>query len=106
VKDDIVFQFKKFEQNDVGTTIEKMKLATIANPICKISKKTDFEERKIEQDGFNIVFQGEDFDFRRKKRILDEGITSAYSNIFSDYCRKEMQEGIKQHSQTRSTTTQ
>jgi hypothetical protein len=33
VKDEIVLQFKKFEQNDVATSIKKMKLVTLIVPI-------------------------------------------------------------------------
>jgi hypothetical protein len=90
VKDKIVLQFKKFEQNDVATSIEKMKLVTLVVPIRKISTLAIPDDKKVD-------FQGEDTEYRRKKSILDEGITSAYSIIFSDYCTKEMQEGIKQH---------
>jgi hypothetical protein len=97
VKDEIVLQFKKFEQNDVATSIEKMKLVTVAVPIRKISTLANPDDKKVEQDGFNIVFQGEESEYRRKKSILDEGINSAYSIIFSDYCTKEMQGGIKQN---------
>jgi hypothetical protein len=97
VKDEIVLQFKKFEQNDVATSIEEMKLVTLAVPTRKISALTDPNDKKVEQDGFNIVFQGEDSEYRRKRSIPDEGITSAYSIIFSDYCTEEMQEGIKQN---------
>jgi hypothetical protein len=74
-----------------------MKLVTLVVPIRKISTLAIPDDKKVEQDGFNIVFQGEDTEYRRKKSILDEGITSAYSIIFSDYCTKETQEGIKQH---------
>jgi hypothetical protein len=97
LKDEIVLQFKKFELNDVGTSLEKMKLITLAVPIRKICTLADPDDKKVEQDGFHIVFQDEDSEYRRKKSILYDGITSAYSIIFSDYCTKEMQEGIKQH---------
>jgi hypothetical protein len=51
VKDEIVLQFKKFEQNDVATSIEKMKLVTLAVPIRKISSLANLTTKQSKKTG-------------------------------------------------------
>ena len=101
VKDAIVqeVQEKYKYGSDIAKSIRQGKLFDIDSvmPIRKVSKVSDAEAKKDEQDGFNIRFQEELRVWMDRKFELEMNQSKAFSLIFSTYCTKQMQQRIEEH---------
>ena len=74
-----------------------MQAPTLQPPTRDISVLTDTNEKKIEQDGFDIKY-AEDYCYHKEEeKELEEGLSKAYALIFSSYCTIGMQHRIEQH---------
>ena len=103
VKDAIVLHLEKKKMLDVATSIDQMQLVALQPPVRRVSRIVDkdpavqAELRNEEQAGFDIIFKGDDNEYRKKKIDLEDGLRQAYSIIFDEYCTKIMQDRIQEH---------
>ena len=59
----------------------------LCKPTRNISAKTG-EVRKLEQDGFDMIYQAEIKQFLERERALEANLDKAYALIFGTYCSK------------------
>ena len=101
VKETRMVQIQKSYKNgqDVVTCLKqesKLDLLKLA-PKHEISKKSDADEKEVEQRALDIKYQEE---LRRHLDHCDEleqGFNKAYALIFTNYCTRPMQRKIKEH---------
>ena len=101
VKDSIVQYVQKTykDGHDVAVPLRDMQKKDLKphEPTRKLSKKSDADAKKIEQDGFDIVYQAALTRYMDRCETLDAGLNKAYSLIFTTYCTKAMQSRIEEH---------
>ena len=84
---------------DIAVSLKKMEIVDLdaEAPVRAISLETNEDKRKIEQDGYDILYQ------ERTRRHLDrednlrKGLFKTYGLIFSNYCTRGMQHRIEEH---------
>ena len=74
----------------------KKRYLTSDEPTRKISSKTD-EDRRLEQDGFDMRYQAKIKQFLDRQIGLEEILMKAYALIFGTYCSKAIQCGVEEH---------
>jgi len=99
---DAVIQFvqKTFKEgNDIAQSLKDGKVYDLSKeePEREISKASDATKATLEQAGFDIKYQEELHHFYDRRDNLRQGLTKAYTLIFSNYCNKTMQSQIEEH---------
>ena len=93
VKDHIISYVQRTYRHGQDITISLRELKkrdfTSEEPTRKISSKTD-EDRRLEQDGFDIRYQAEIKQFLDRQSGLEENLMKAYALICRTYCSKEV----------------
>ena len=104
VKEHIIQRIQKNYEygSDVSKCLKTGKLLDwdTEKPIRTISQITDEKkqvERQIEQEGFNIDYQEKLRRHLDREKGVKEGLLKAYSEIFSSFCTKPMQQRIEEH---------
>jgi hypothetical protein len=103
VKDAIVLHLERIKQLDVATSIDQMQLVTLTVPVRAMSQILDTdpdkqaELRKEKQVGLDNIFKGDDNEYRKRRKDLEDGMRQAFSIIFTDCCTKVMQDRIEEH---------
>jgi hypothetical protein len=101
VKDAIVQNVQKNfrDGHDVARSLEELQVIDLAQeePQREMSKKENPDEKSTDKDGFNIKYQEELRQFMERKNNLRQGMSKAYSLIYSSFCTKVMQSRIEAH---------
>ena len=101
VKDHIVQYVQKTYKNgiDIAESLEKesMKDLTTMSPTRQVSSKTDADEKKVEQDGYDIVYKVEIQEHLKRVQQLEENKTKTYALVYSTYCNRVMQLRVEEH---------
>ena len=66
-------------------------------PTRSISTNTNADMQKVEQDGFDIVFNAKYMRHMEKCDNLTGGLIKAYGLIMKDYCSKSMKRRVEEH---------
>jgi hypothetical protein len=53
-----------------------------------VSTEKDMDTRKLEQDGFDIMYQAEIKQYLERVQALEENMNRAYALIIGTYCSK------------------
>ena len=59
--------------------------------------KSEERLRKIEQDGYDVLYTTEVQDYMDRKNTLETNLGRAYALILSTYCNGTMQHHIEEH---------
>ena len=73
---------------------------TVEMPMRKMSmliSEANERLRKIEQDGYDILYTAEVQNYMDRKITLDTNLGRAYALILSTYCNRTMQHRIEEH---------
>ena len=101
VKEKIVQEAqKKYKYgSDVAKSLKDEKLVDLSKdkPQMKMPSKTDADEKKVEQRMFEIDYQEEVSRYLDRKTHLEENMKKAYTEIFTKYCTKTMQQRLEEH---------
>ena len=93
VKDYIVqFVQKTFENgDDIEVSLRKEELLDISGdePVRSISQEDDADERKFEQDGFDIKYKAELDEYMERKKTLKKIMSKTYALIMQNHCHKK-----------------
>ena len=94
VKDHIIQYVQKNYKNgiDIAESLESesMKDMSKLSPTRKVSEASTEEEKKIEQEGFDIMCKAEIEEYIKRRQQLDENKTKSHAMIFSNYCNRTM----------------
>ena len=100
MKDHIISYVQRVYRHGQDITISLRELKkrdfTSEEPTRKISSKTD-EDRRLEQDGFDIRYQAEIKQFLDRQSGLEENLMKAYALICGTYCSKAIQSQGEEH---------
>ena len=96
VKDDIVLHIQGRLKNgqDIAACISDMQEHAIQEPTRTVSTKANADEKKMEQDGFDIKYQVELSKWSDRVEQCEEGMSKAYSIILDKYCTTAMKHCI------------
>ncbi|KAL7577498.1 hypothetical protein ACA910_004779 [Epithemia clementina (nom. ined.)] len=101
VKDSIVSYVQRTYKHgkDIAISLRDLKKKDLSSlkPVRDISMETDEGMRKLEQDGFDILYQAEIKQFLERKRALEENMDKTYALIFGTYCSKAIQSCVEEH---------
>ncbi|KAL7573431.1 hypothetical protein ACA910_013750 [Epithemia clementina (nom. ined.)] len=101
VKDSIVSYVQRTYKHgkDIAISLRDLKKKDLSylKPVRDISTETDEGMRKLEQDGFDILYQAEIKQFLERERALEENRDKAYALIFGTYCSKAIQSRVEEH---------
>ena len=83
---------------DIAISLRELKKRDLASeePTRKISSKTN-EDKKLEQDGFDMRYEAEIKQFLDRQSGLEENLMKAYALIFVAYCSKAIQSWVEEH---------
>ena len=83
---------------DIAISLRDLKKRDLTSeePTRKISSKTD-DNKKLEQDGFDMRYQAEIKQFLDRQSGLEENLMKAYALIFGTYCSKAIQSRVEEH---------
>ena len=83
---------------DIAISLRELKKRDLTSekPTRKISSKTD-DNKKLEQDGFDMRYQAEIKQFLDRQSGLVENLIKAYALIFGTYCSKAIQSRVEEH---------
>ncbi len=70
---------------------EAKKDLTSQGPTRQVSSETDEGARKIEQEGFDILYHVEVEQHHKHLMQLKENVTKSYALIYSNYCSRTIQ---------------
>ena len=65
-------------------------------PTRMISNKTG-DDKKLEQDGFDMIYQAEIKQILERERALEDNLDKAYALIFGTYCGKAIKSWVEEH---------
>ena len=101
VKEKIVQEAqKKFKYgSDVAKSLKDGKLIDLSTskPKMKLSLETDSAKQKVEQRMYEIDYQEEVSRFLDRKTHLEENMKKIYTEIFTKYCTRSMQQRLEEH---------
>jgi hypothetical protein len=107
VKDHIVSYVQRTYKygKDIAVSLRDLekKDLTTERPKRLISAETDVDKKKLEQDGFDMIYQAEIKQYLERERALEENMDKAYALIFGTYCSKAIQSWIEEHPDYEST---
>ena len=83
---DIAVSFRDLQKKDLSAE----------RPTRMISNKTG-DDKKLEQDGFDMIYQAEIKQFLERERALEDNLDKAYAHIFGTYCSKAIQSRVEEH---------
>ena len=75
--------------------LQKKDLST-ERPTRMISNKTG-DDKKLEQDGFDMIYQAEIKQFLERERALEDNLDKAYALRFGTCCSKAIQSRVEEH---------
>ena len=83
---------------DIAISLRELKKRDLTSeePTRKISSRTD-DNKKLEQDGFDMRYQAEIKQFLDRQSGLEENLMKAYALIFGTYCSKAIQSRVEEH---------
>ena len=100
VKDHIIINIQKSFQggDDIAESLRDMKVIDLEKekPVRQLSENKDANERKIEQDGYDIVYSGEIQSYIERTRLLRQNLKKAYAHIIT-YCSPTIKNRIETH---------
>jgi len=84
---------------DVATSLEDEVLVDLNNskPVRLISRNSDPDEQRLEQEGHNIDYEDTLKRWNDRRDLLDREMKKAYSLIKENYCTRAMQSRIEEH---------
>ena len=101
IRDHIIQQVQKNYKHgqDVATSIRNMEVIDLSKeaPVRKVSEKSNNTEKKVEQDGFNLIYNVEYTRFAKQQEALSQNLIKTYALILSNYCTKGMENRIEEH---------
>ena len=101
VKDHIITYIQKTYEHgkDIADSLRELKVKdlTAVEPTRQLSTKSVEAEQKIEQHGFDYLYQAEIKSFVERKHVLEQNLNKAYALIFGTYCVKTMQSRVEQY---------
>ena len=62
-----------------------------------MSTENDMDNRKLKQDGFDIMYQAEIKQYLERVQALEENMNRAYALIIGTYCSKAIQGRVEEH---------
>ena len=83
---------------DIAISLRELKKRDLTSeePTRKISSRTD-DNKKLEQDGFDMRYQAEIKQFLDRQSGLEENLMKADALIFGTYCSKAIQSRVEVH---------
>ena len=83
---------------DIAISLRELKKRDLTSeePARNLSSRTD-DNKKLEQDGFDMRYQAEIKQFLDRQSGLEENLMKAYALIFGTYCRKAIQSRVEEH---------
>ena len=100
-KDDIlqyIQQNHKYGHNVVFSLRNMERVGPHAEaPTQKASTNNDTDARKLEQDGYEIIFQAAVTRYSDQLTSLSQNMHKAYALISSTYCSKSIQKQVEEH---------
>ena len=99
IKDEIIQDIQeRYDQGSVvADCIRKDALTTLSEPVRKISRKSDPEEKAEEQEGFNIKYKNDLTIFSAAETLYKDNLRKAYSRIIRQYCTDRMRQRLEEH---------
>ena len=84
---------------DVAKSLKDKALIDLdaVEPTRKLSTKPDVNAKKIEQDGFDILYQEELRRHGDRTDELNKGMSQCYSLLITKYCTKKMKSRLEEH---------
>ena len=100
VKDNIVSFIQRTYRygKDIAVSLRDLQEKDLSaeRPTRMISNKTG-DDKKLEKDGFDMVYQAEIKQFLERERAPEENVDKAYALIFGTYCSKAIQCQVEEH---------
>ena len=81
---------------DIAEALRTEMMITLTPPTRTISTKTSEEEKKLEQQGLDMLYQAELEGYVKRQHQLEENAGKAYALLFNDYCSLPMQNKVEQ----------
>ena len=83
---------------DIAVSLRDLQKKDLSSerPTRMISNKTG-DDKKFEQDGFDMIYQAEIKHFLERERALEDNLDKAYALIFGTYCSKAIQSWVEEH---------
>ena len=108
VKDNIVsfIQSSYRYGKDIAVSLRDLQKKDLSaeRPTRMICNKTG-DDKKLEQDGFDIIYQEEIKQFLERERVLEDNLDKAYVLILGTYCSKAIQSLVEEHPNYEITIT-
>ena len=100
VKDNIVSFIQRSYRygKDIAVSLRDLQKKDLSaeRPTRMISNKTG-DDKKLEQDGFDMIYQAEIKQFLERVRVLEDNLDKAYAFLFGTYCSKAIQSWVEEH---------
>ena len=100
VKDNIVSFIQRSYRygKDIAVSLRDLQKKDLSTerPTRMISNKTG-DDKKLEQDGFDMIYQAEIKQFLERERALEDSLDTAYALIFGTYCSRAIQSWVEEH---------
>jgi hypothetical protein len=101
VKDHIISYIQRTYKNgkDIAVSLRDMKKFDVdkERPNRMISTADSDDDRKIEQDGFDMIYQARIKQHLERETNLKDNLDKAYALIFGTYCSKAIQSRVEEH---------
>ena len=87
---DIAELLRELQKKDLTAEMQRRQMSTY-------TAKAEKRVRKIEQEGYDILYTAEVQNYMDRKNTLETNLGRAYALILSTYCNGTMQHHIKEH---------